>query len=401
MGASILIYLCSTKPALKKANLRPIYWEAVSDLGLCIWNLLCYLPPTLNYQPLDKYSSLACTLTAMWGQFCFIASFSWYGILCLTTNYVLKGGNVRRLASYRVTISQHTFVWSMSFVLSSLPLAADAYGPLVDSGPESHGVLCWLPGNDNYYRLVHYVPCAICIFMAGYLLIFVICLRKNIDAKTATQSSQAKQNAVETTRTIIKFLLVFMLFWLGPLVVRLLELGHFDPPGWWTYQFTIRRGSPGFVQFLIWCTSPLFRSYLTCNPPPPPETIAPQRRPHRKKRENDGGLVEPLLGEDAQNSSSPQKTASPTETVHHTHDVSSLGHETQEEIDQNPQRLASYYREQAQSSSTTTSYSTKRNAGGKPSRSSASAAHTVSQDQSFSHSKEIDHVPVELNNEAL
>jgi len=313
---------------MRRPNLRPVFWEAVLDLGAALWSMSCYIPPVIGQVSLDSLNSVICSISGSFGQFCFVGTFAWYSVLVLNTWYILQGGSLPYLHSRRAAIEQHAAVWAVCFACSLIPLGLGAFGPVTDDGPDSEGVESWVPRDHNPYRLFYYVPCAASLFLSAFLFIYVIYIRGTPRLRNS-----------KTTKSILFFLLVFLCYWIGPLVVRILELSpSFSLPDWWDYQLTIRRGSTGIVNFLVWCSSPMFRKHLPlerftcCN------TCCKKKR--RKSILSSGGPTPySPINPSTWDSNDPLRKTHALSMTHGSHSINS----------ENPaqQRLLSYYRDEA------------------------------------------------------
>jgi len=229
IGSLSIMVLFIWKKELRTENFNRVFWMSFCDFGL---SLKFWVSAVVGH-PLSKGSGL-CALSGITGNFFSIATATWYFIIAVNIYRVFQGlSKASFLSRY-----QHHVVWSISLVVGFLPWSLDDYGPIDD------GDQCWITGNTDLMRLTFTVPLYVYLVFSIYLLGYVML-----------------HGAVLTTRLrrrMVAFVLVFSGAWIWTIIANTWAFFSESIPDVLYYADLTGVIASGFLNFLVWFSSPAF-----------------------------------------------------------------------------------------------------------------------------------------------
>eukprot|EP01132_Coremiostelium_polycephalum_P003583 gene3583-4463_t len=206
----------------------------------------------------SEKSGPLCIFLGVWGQFWGQATVMWSFMMSVKVFHSFFYATHSRDQSAAESGSSlkyyHLFVWSFCGINAAIIGAFNQYGPC------STG--CWISGNKNLFRLFELVPLYFTITFSIVILV-VILLKMNHNRPTLlpTESQRYKAQERDFRNQLLKFIFVFILFWIVPTILRTLE--YFDlekPPLVLLDAASISLQALG--NSIVWATSPQFFKLL-------------------------------------------------------------------------------------------------------------------------------------------
>ena len=118
----IIVNYIVIKSLRHQLSYKLILWVAVSDAIYSIANLL-------SFEDTENNTAL-CVLQGMGTQFGGVASIFWVIAISWTINHLIHSPkNLTKGELKRILLIMHTVIWSLSFLMTILPLITDTIGP--------------------------------------------------------------------------------------------------------------------------------------------------------------------------------------------------------------------------------------------------------------------------------
>ncbi|KAM9970506.1 hypothetical protein ACTFIR_002365 [Dictyostelium discoideum] len=145
----------------------------------------------------------------------------------------------------------HLFVWGFCLVNATIIGISKQYGP------SSTG--CWIVGANNPYRFFELVPLYFTITTSIIILILILVKMKKSKPSSLlpTESMRYNQQAREFKIQLMKFVLIFIIFWLPATVLRTLEYFGIEKT-FFILLDAVSVSLQALANSLVWATSPQF-----------------------------------------------------------------------------------------------------------------------------------------------
>lgn len=188
--------------------------------------------------------AVACLAQSIAAQFFGLASISWNAMISLNLLVQLRNpfANTAGFAKF-----YHIWVWLLAASTTAVMVIAQAYGVSGDG-------TCWI--SNTKYRLMFFTPLLAYFLISLTTLLVAVVRMRNIQAVMSTDAS---------TKVVFRmalYVLTFIVFWSGPLLHRTVQ--YFAPDSTTAqstalqYMDAIGASAQGFVNGLVWLTSPSF-----------------------------------------------------------------------------------------------------------------------------------------------
>lgn len=207
IGSIFIIFIIWLFKKYKYFDQRLIMALGVSALGESISLMLTDVPQERGH---------FCRFQAWIITYFVLAVLCW--VCCITFNIwkALRGDRAKRLERY-----YHFISWGVPFVVSCLPLTADAYGP---AGP-----WCWVAGDvkhrDAWRFATYYIPLFTCIIVifAANVYIFVKYRRqaKRWEGVHCRNRSAEEEQKRLVMNSLLAYPCIYLVLSLGPLAHRI------------------------------------------------------------------------------------------------------------------------------------------------------------------------------------
>jgi len=182
-----------------------VWWMALSNNGLSV----CYLsiPLLTNFVQTE---SMACTGQAVAFSFYSISTWSWYFLLAVRLYFVsLEEEQQPSFLRHLLTpFWSHLYVWSLSLVLSLIPLITQEYGFIE--------INCWIRAPSSYALVLIITPLMAYFPFIGYVTWHL--LRKNYSGKDFIATSQI------IIRRLFIWSIIFVIAWIWELIQSVWEV---------------------------------------------------------------------------------------------------------------------------------------------------------------------------------
>jgi len=152
------------------------------------------------------------------------------------------------------TVYHHLFVWLFSLITALVPLLQDQYGATTNG--------CWISDTYKESRIFLFVlPLAVFIFSS--LIILIICLSKIeiISLRVLYAQEFESDTFFPTLRLLVAYTMVFIAFWISPMILRCLEIMHKQPIVL-VYGDIISISTQGMANAFVWLSSSYIRNLI-------------------------------------------------------------------------------------------------------------------------------------------
>jgi hypothetical protein len=219
-------------------------WVFIASMSVCdaILSLKFLLPALLDHLT-ESPASADCMMESLIGQLFAIAGVMWYATVVVCLIMEIRGRGPRMVV---LRVPAPLIVWGYSIFATLLVWYLDGFGPSADG-------TCWIkPG--NWYRLTFFIPMWLSLLLGFVLLGCALCNCNALGRRLPCYS---------LTRSIL-FVAAFIFVWVWVVVLRIYEaVAHGDPPEHLVLLHACGVSSQGFVNFLLWVTSPSLAAVLT------------------------------------------------------------------------------------------------------------------------------------------
>jgi len=263
------------------SHLKFVFFQAVCDFLFSLRFLLTALyirpewisygsVPVIPLVPVNESAGIVpswtgpdafCVTLGFTGQFFMIASVSWnlmVSIQILQLFWFRRRYDYADISSSETpqssTLYHHIFVWLFSFIASIAPLILRQYGATTNG--------CWITEEYHETRLVLFIF-PLSAFLISSLIILIICLSKMqiISLRVVYAQQFDPDNFFPTMRLLVAYTMVFILFWISPVILRVLEIIHQHPIAL-VYGDIISISTQGMANALVWLSSVYIRDLI-------------------------------------------------------------------------------------------------------------------------------------------
>eukprot|EP00823_Brevimastigomonas_motovehiculus_P007254 TRINITY_DN6265_c0_g1_i1.p1 TRINITY_DN6265_c0_g1~~TRINITY_DN6265_c0_g1_i1.p1 ORF type:complete len:371 (+),score=51.20 TRINITY_DN6265_c0_g1_i1:91-1203(+) len=253
LGALFIVFSFLLLPSLRKKSIfQMVACMAFADLGLALKFFLPALSGVLGTPDYDPPAAW-CDYEGFSGQFFGLSSVSWYFTIALSAFLSLKYP-LHFKTSQNIIYLYHLFVWGVSGITTIISWKMAGYGPSGDG-------TCWIQTKHELYRLLFYVPLLFYMAFTFFLLIYIIRNRTVL-------SFGSPHNLVSR---MIAFVLAFVVVWSVSAALHLYQvIFPSDSDSNFSHVVTglhaIALAGQGFVNFVVWVSSPAFSAIWQCLP---------------------------------------------------------------------------------------------------------------------------------------
>jgi len=244
-GSLLIIITFLFIKELRKHPTGSIFFLSVCDFFFSLKFLLSSIYNGNGGSSSLQDNEAACIAQSVFAQFFVTASISW--IAMITLNLFLNLRNPL-LQTDKYLVFYHMWVWGYSFVITVEMLLNDQYGKSGDG-------TCWIKENENkdatnWFQLTFFIPLLIYWILAIIVLIYASIRLRHQFPNRRTQEKVMKR--------MIFFVIVFIVFWIGPIVRRVdqyFQEGDNIPIAL-QYWDGIAVSLQGFANAFVWLTHP-------------------------------------------------------------------------------------------------------------------------------------------------
>ena len=219
LGSSVVLLTFASARQLRTLLLRPVLLMVLFDFFTSIGNVIMFLPPIMGNFPLGVTHPIGCSwLAAVFGNMAQEASVLFY--LCVVINLVLtmtRKSSEETTDNFQKRISRAVFLEQIFVAIYcfSSTIWLFIYGAFGAVNKDTERFECWIKYEYRWSRLFLYAPLMITMVVAACSLSYI----------WFTQSNKMMPAAWKyTSRRIMLFVVVFLVLWTVPTIVRMHEL---------------------------------------------------------------------------------------------------------------------------------------------------------------------------------
>ncbi|EGC34767.1 hypothetical protein DICPUDRAFT_94711 [Dictyostelium purpureum] len=274
VGSLFIIITWSIFAKLKHSGSNFIWFQAISDflftLKYIITIIFYYLnipqfteSTTVN-DPVSPYCFGLGLFSQFFGQATILWSFS-MTIKVFHSYIKIKSNKPKQQQQQQIQPQQqsgekslkyyHLFVWGFCAINAAV------VGVFKQYGPTSTG--CWIVGSSNPFRLFELIPLYITItFSVIILILILIKMRKNRPISLLpTESQRYRLQEREFKVQLMKFILIFVIFWTPATILRTLEYFGIENK-FFILLDAVSVSLQALANALVWATSKQFYTLL-------------------------------------------------------------------------------------------------------------------------------------------
>ncbi|KYQ88385.1 hypothetical protein DLAC_11083 [Tieghemostelium lacteum] len=222
---------------------------------------------------LDKHNnSVTCFILGAYGQFFGQATVMWcfmmtikvfYSFFLKKPQFSTRGLSRKKHYQGDSIKYYHLFVWGFCTVNAVIIGAFQQYGP------SSNG--CWIVGDQNPFRLFELIPLYITLSISIIILIAILIKMRMREKQRQTShnalytqlSNEAYESQVyhqqerEFRMQLIKYIVIFVVFWVPPTILRTLEFFRYEEK-FFILMDAASVSLQAAANSIVWVTSPQF-----------------------------------------------------------------------------------------------------------------------------------------------
>ncbi|GAM23912.1 hypothetical protein SAMD00019534_070870 [Acytostelium subglobosum LB1] len=260
IGSGFIITTWGLFAKLKHSGSNFIFFQSISDLLFTLKYImtviLYYAAPSIvqfddSLQP--SGSSAVCFMLGMYGQFWGQATVMWS--FMMTVKVFISFFYTNNTESSESIKWYHLFVWGFCGMNAVIIAAFDQYGP------SSNG--CWIVRGNNPFRLFELIPLYITITVSICILVLILwkIKQKRPTLLMPNESVKYKIQEREFRNQLLKFILIFVIFWTPPTILRTMEYMGIEK-SFFVYLDAVSVSSQALANSIVWGTSPQFFKLL-------------------------------------------------------------------------------------------------------------------------------------------
>lgn len=205
-----------------------------------------------------------CITQAVFSQFFGLCSISWIGMISINLIFTLRNpfGNTEKYSLF-----YHSWVWSYAAVTTVAMVFINSHSDNPIIGDSGDGT-CWIAKDPNFqslnwFQLTFFIPLAVYFLMAVVALFYATMRTKQTNAliRAKTPDEREKKANERLLMRMRFFVVIFMLFWLGPILDRVFQFWNIENVIL-KYWDIIGTSGQGFANACVWLSNPsLFKGF--------------------------------------------------------------------------------------------------------------------------------------------